>query len=173
MKWKRKRVGEIKIERNREGKVARKINERAGKRGKIGSRQGKCPWGRGYTGKGWGGGGKVAALSWYVKRKDQLNYVRSRTKSCTVQRLRILRALCNVHAEIVPGDPEVTANIYGKSSLPIQMRKITVQICGNFWVTQYPLCSLCKSYFYRADLVFSDSIWTMTSVLKMLYKKNG
>ena len=36
------------------------------------------------------------------------------------------------------GDPEVTANIYCKSrNLPKWTRKITVQICGNFWVTQY------------------------------------
>ena len=38
----------------------------------------------------------------------------------------------------VLGDPEVTANIDCKSrNFPIQMRKITVQICGNFWVIQY------------------------------------
>ena len=49
----------------------------------------------------WGerGGGKVAALSWYVKRKDQLNYVRSRTKSSPVQRLRILRPLCKQRSD--------------------------------------------------------------------------
>ena len=32
-------------------------------------------------------------------------------------------------------DPEVTENIC--ATFPIQIRKITVQICGNFWVTQY------------------------------------
>ena len=34
--------------------------------------------------------------------------------------------------------PEVTAKIYCKSrNLPIRIRKITLQIFGNFWVTQY------------------------------------
>ena len=34
------------------------------------------------------------------------------------------------------GDPEVTANIYDKSrNLPNTDTQITVQICGNFWVT--------------------------------------
>ena len=36
---------------------------------------------------------------------------------------------------IVLGDPEVTAT---HAIFPIRIRKITVQICGNFWVTQYP-----------------------------------
>ena len=26
------------------------------------------------------------------------------------------------------------------ATFPLQMRKITVQICGNFWVTQYVCC---------------------------------
>ena len=55
------------------------------------------------------------------------------------------------------GDPEVTANIYCKSrNLPIRIRKITVQICGNFWVTQYvaktlPILTMNEggSYLYR------------------------
>ena len=36
------------------------------------------------------------------------------------------------------GDPEVTENILCKSRiLPNTVSKIAVQICGNFWVTQY------------------------------------
>ena len=36
------------------------------------------------------------------------------------------------------GDPEVTANIYcNYATFPIQISKITVQICGNFWVPQH------------------------------------
>ena len=44
---------------------------------------------------------------------------------------------------IILGDPEVTANIYWKSRNlpPIWIHKTTVQICGNFWVTQY-FCGL-------------------------------
>ena len=39
--------------------------------------------------------------------------------------------------EYILDDPEVTANIYCKSrNLPNRIRKTTVQICGNFWVTQ-------------------------------------
>ena len=35
------------------------------------------------------------------------------------------------------GNPEVTANITANhATFPIRIRKITVQICGNFWVTQ-------------------------------------
>ena len=37
------------------------------------------------------------------------------------------------------GDPIVTANIYtaNHAAFPIRIGKITVKICGNFWVTQY------------------------------------
>ena len=36
------------------------------------------------------------------------------------------------------GEPEVTASIYCKScNLPNTETQRTVQICGNFWVTQY------------------------------------
>jgi len=39
----------------------------------------------------------------------------------------------------VLGDPEVTVNIYCISrNLPNTDTQIIVQICGNFWVTQYP-----------------------------------
>ena len=39
---------------------------------------------------------------------------------------------------IILGDPEVSANIYCRyATFPIQIHKITVQNCGNFWVTQY------------------------------------
>ena len=38
----------------------------------------------------------------------------------------------------LPGDPEVTANLSANhATFPKRIRKITVQICGNFWVTQY------------------------------------
>ena len=37
------------------------------------------------------------------------------------------------------GDPIVTANIYtaNHAAFPIRIGKITVKICGNFWVTKY------------------------------------
>ena len=47
----------------------------------------------------------------------------------------------NMHNYVVLADPEVT-QIYtaNHTTFPIQIRKITVQICGNFWVTQYIPC---------------------------------
>ena len=48
------------------------------------------------------------------------------------------RFTCNILTPLnfkdILGDPEVTAN---HATFPIWLRKITVQICGNFWVTQY------------------------------------
>ena len=42
------------------------------------------------------------------------------------------------HKMQVLGDPEVTANIYCKlRNLPNTDTEMTVQICGNFLVTQY------------------------------------
>ena len=45
----------------------------------------------------------------------------------------------NVFINIL-GDPVVIANIYCKSRNLLRKCKITVQICGNFWVTQYDKC---------------------------------
>ena len=41
------------------------------------------------------------------------------------------------------GDPEFTSNIYtaNYATFPLQRRKITVQICGNFRVIQYVVAS--------------------------------
>ena len=45
------------------------------------------------------------------------------------------------------GDPEVSANIYDKSrNLPNTDTQNLVQICGNFWVTQYYTFSTTHGY---------------------------
>ena len=47
-------------------------------------------------------------------------------------------AICRFNLFQLLGDPEVTANIYCyHATYPTQIRKITVQICVNFWVPQY------------------------------------
>ena len=45
----------------------------------------------------------------------------------------------SVQENIILGDPEFTAHIFtaNHTTFHIQICKITVQICGNFWVTQY------------------------------------
>ena len=57
---------------------------------------------------------------------------------------------CWVGPQFILGDPEVNANIYcTHATFPIGIRKITVQLCGNFWVTQYFIsCSVsyCNKY---------------------------
>ena len=72
----------------------------------------------------------------------------------TEKKIKIKRELCKFAMKIanketriqnrilsVPillGDPEVAANFTSNhATFPIRIRKITVQICGNFWVTQY------------------------------------
>ena len=53
------------------------------------------------------------------------------------KRNQLIKTEMNFKCWVVHKLPQIyTAN---HATFPIQIRKITVQICGNFWVTQYLL----------------------------------
>ena len=87
----------------------------------------------------------------YKKRQDFWDT----QQDCIVGRHKLGLDICDVL-----GDPEVSANIYCKSrNLPnMDQHKSKVQICGNFWVTQYVDCKdrlcLCVDVLIIQKLIF-------------------
>ena len=71
---------------------------------------------------------------------------------------------------VILGDPEVTANINCKSrSLPNTDRQMTVQICGNFVVTQY--VSLDPFHILIPYIKWSKTSWAYIFLCQSIYKQ--